>query len=221
MKLASRSSLGWPPSAAPDQPTTNGVKIHYLGTPFSVASHADCTAHVKQVRISHLANTAENYSDIAYNFLVCRHGYVYEGRGYGKRTGANGNQELNRGHYAVCVLLGSSGDTKPTDEMVDATREVISNLRAKGAGSDILGHRDGYATSCPGDAMYSLVKSGKLEPDVPTTPKDDMDPVDVWAYKGKEARDAWNFLVTASKKVSDMNIRLVELEKLIKQLLAK
>lgn len=164
MKLVSRSALGWPPSAAPIQSTTRGVKIHYLGTSFKASSHSDCTVHVKQVRASHLANTAENYSDIAYNFLVCKHGYVYEGRGYGKRTGANGNQDLNRAHYAVCALLGSSGDTEPTGEMVQAIREVVYGLREHGAGNEIKGHRDGYATSCPGDALYALVKSGKLEP---------------------------------------------------------
>lgn len=221
MKLVSRSALGWPPSAAPIQSTTRGVKIHYLGTSFKASSHSDCTVHVKQVRASHLANTAENYSDIAYNFLVCKHGYVYEGRGYGKRTGANGNQDLNRAHYAVCALLGSSGDTEPTDEMAQAIREVVYGLREHGAGNEIKGHRDGYATSCPGDALYALVKSGKLEP--LKEDEDDMPSAEevakaVWAFGIKNrfrknaATSAGTFLEYGDSHYDEIMKRLTALD---------
>lgn len=162
--FVSRSELGWPASAAPDQWSTNGVKVHYEGTYVHNGSHSECVAEVKAIRESHLANTAENYSDIAYNLLVCLHGYVFEGRGKRKRTGANGNQDLNRAHYAVCALLGNSGDTDPSPEMVDGIRWAIGYLRGNGAGSEIKGHRDGYATSCPGEPLYALVRNGSLEP---------------------------------------------------------
>jgi len=184
VKWVSRSELGWPASAAPDQATTNGVKIHYEGTPVHNETHSDCVAEVKAIRRSHLANTAEGYSDIAYNLLVCRHGYVFEGRGKGKRTGANGNQPLNRAHYAVCALLGSAGDTEPTEEMIDGLREAVQYLRDHGAGKEIKGHRDGYATACPGEPLYALVKSGKLEP-VAEAPKPAPKPKPVYApYPG-------------------------------------
>jgi len=164
MKWVSRSELGWPASAAPDQATALGVKVHYEGSPVSNATHADCVAEVKQIRSAHLANKVENYSDIAYNLLVCQHGYVFEGRGKHKRTGANGNQDLNRAHYAVCGLLGNVGDIKPTPEMIQGIRDAIAYMRANGAGSEIKGHRDGYATACPGEPLYALVKSGALAP---------------------------------------------------------
>ena len=164
MKWVSRSDLGWPASAAPEQLTTKGVKVHYEGTRVSCDDHSDCVSLVKAIRKSHLANTRENYSDIAYNLLVCRHGYVFEGRGKRKRTGANGNQDLNKAHYAVMALLGSSGDTTPTDEMIEGIKDAIAYLRSNGAGKEIKGHRDGYATACPGEPLYALVKGGKLEP---------------------------------------------------------
>lgn len=166
-----RSELGWPPSASADQLTTKGVKVHYEGTHVSNASHAECVAEVKAIRRAHLANTAEGYSDIAYNLLVCKHGYVFEGRGKRKRTGANGNQDLNKAHYAICALLGNSGDTEPSTEMLEGIRWGISYLRGYGAGREIKGHRDGFATACPGDPLYRLVKSGGLEPDGSTPPK--------------------------------------------------
>jgi len=164
MKFVTRAQLGWGASEAPDQATAKGVKIHYEGTHVSNDEHSDCVAEVKAIRLSHLANTKENYSDIAYNLLVCEHGYVFEGRGKRKRTGANGNQELNREHYAVCALLGDSGDIKPPEAMIEGIKDAIAYLRSYGAGKEIKGHRDGYATSCPGEPLYALVKAGKLEP---------------------------------------------------------
>lgn len=164
MKWVSRSELGWPASAAPTQLSTAGVKIHYEGTAVNCDTHADCVSLVKAIRKAHLANVREGYSDIAYNLLVCGHGYVFEGRGKGKRTGANGNQPLNVAHYAICGLLGNSGDTKPTAEMIAGIKEGIAYLRDHGAGTEVKGHRDGYATACPGEPLYALVKAGKLEP---------------------------------------------------------
>lgn len=168
MNWISRSDLGWPSTAAPTQVNNpRGVKIHYEGTYVPVVSHDKCAGRWTSIRNSHLANTAEGYSDVAYNLAVCRHGYVLEGRGAGHRTGANGNQPLNAEHYAVLVMIGSEGDVNPTPEAVAATREAIQYLRthAKPAGREIKGHRDGYATSCPGGPLYDLVGHGKLEPD--------------------------------------------------------
>ncbi len=184
VKFVSRSELGWPASAAPEQLTTKGVKVHYEGTDVECKDHDDCVALVKAIRKSHLANTKENYSDIAYNILVCLHGYVFEGRGRRKRTGANGNQDLNRAHYAVCALLGSKGDTVPSDAMVEGIKDAIAYLRSYGAGKEIKGHKDGYATACPGPALYALVKAGKLEPDA--APKPPAKPAPHYAaYPGK------------------------------------
>ncbi|MFE9850361.1 peptidoglycan-binding protein [Streptomyces sp. NPDC005576] len=167
MKLVTRSELGWPTSAAPTQTSTKGVKVHYEGTEVStklLTDHAECIAEWKAIRKSHLANTAEGYSDVAYNYAACPHGYLLEGRGIGKRTGANGNQPLNIAHYAIVGLIGSSGLTEPTDAMLGAIRDGIDLLRQHGAGTEIKGHRDGYATACPGGPLYTWVQKGAPRP---------------------------------------------------------
>ncbi|MET7975711.1 N-acetylmuramoyl-L-alanine amidase [Streptomyces mirabilis] len=167
MKLVTRAQLGWPASAAPTQTSTKGVKVHYEGTPVStklLTDHAECLAEWQAIRKSHLANTKENYSDIAYNYGACAHGYLLEGRGIGKRTGANGNQPLNIAHYAIVGLVGSEGLTKPTDAMLGAIRDGIELLRQHGAGNEIKGHRDGYATECPGGPLYAWVQKGAPRP---------------------------------------------------------
>ncbi|MFF0080210.1 N-acetylmuramoyl-L-alanine amidase [Streptomyces canus] len=167
LKLVTRAQLGWPASAAPTQTSTKGVKVHYEGTEVSprlLTDHAECIAEWKAIRKSHLANTAEGYSDIAYNYGACPHGYLLEGRGIGRRTGANGNQDLNKAHYAIVGLVGSSGLTQPNDAMLGAIRDGIELLRAHGAGNEIKGHRDGYATACPGGPLYAWVQKGAPRP---------------------------------------------------------
>jgi hypothetical protein len=172
MKLVSRSQWGAKPSRYDLVyiASTKGVKIHYEGTevPASLAdpaNHTKCDDRMRAIQASHLANTKEDYSDIAYNFVVCPHGYVYEGRGLHKKTAANGNQPLNIAHYAVCAMLGNSGLTKPTDLQLGGLRDAIEYLRSSGgAGTEIKGHRDGYATACPGAPLYAWVQKGAPRP---------------------------------------------------------
>lgn len=178
MKLVTRAQLGWPPSAAPTQTNTKGVKVHYEGTAVStklLTDHNACIAEWKSIRASHLANTVENYSDVAYNYAACPHGYLLEGRGLRKRTGANGNQTLNQAHYAILGLVGSSGLTEPTDAMLGAIRDGIELLRKNGAGNEIKGHRDGYATACPGGPLYAWVQKGAPRPTSSSTDSEDDD----------------------------------------------
>lgn len=160
----SRKDLGWPLSAAPlKTKKTLGVKVHYEGTKSPVRDHSYCKGYWTGIRNSHLANKAEGYSDVAYNLAVCRHGYVLEGRGIGRRTGANGNQALNANHDSIVVLYGTNDDTVSA-EVVQGLKEAIEYLRDHGTGNEIKGHRDGYPTLCPGGSLYALVKAGKLEP---------------------------------------------------------
>ena len=173
MKLVTRSA--W--SAKPAKydlayiASTLGVKVHYEGTyvPKSLAAadaHSTCAGRMRDIQASHLANTREDYSNIAYNAVVCPHGYVFEGRGLHRRTGANGTATLNTRHYAVCAMLGNSGLVQPPDAMLDGLVDAIQWLRAGGSAGDlVLGHRDGHATACPGDPLYAWVQAGAHRPD--------------------------------------------------------
>ncbi|MFG2899519.1 peptidoglycan recognition family protein [Streptomyces zaomyceticus] len=198
MAIIRRAQYGLPAtSPAAYIAKTRGVKVHYLGTPYSSRPHAQCAAYVRQIRESHLANKQENYSDIAYNHIVCEHGDAYEGRGPHHRTGANGNAALNSQDYAVCALLGSSGLTEPTDAMLHGIRDAIEDLRKNGdAGDWIGGHRDGYATDCPGGPLYAWVQRGAPRPKKPTPEEDPMalSKADiaqaVLAYREKKADEA-------------------------------
>lgn len=172
MQFVSRSDLGWPATAAAALPTALGVKVHYLGTetdPALLADHQRCVQLWKDIRASHLANRTEGYVDVAYNLASCVHGYVLEGRGAGRRSGANGGRQLNSGHYAIVALIGSKGLSEPTEALLNGLRDGIEYLQAHGAGGEIKGHRDGIATSCPGGPLYAWVQAGAPRPATPET----------------------------------------------------
>ncbi len=192
MTIVRRAEWGAKPSryALTRITSTRGVKVHYEGAGTGdLGDHGKCAPHMRALQASHLANTSENYSDIAYNYVVCPHGYAFEGRGAGYKCGANGNGTLNAAHYAVCGMVGTSGQTEPTDAMKRGILEAIAELRAKGgAGSEIKGHKDGYATSCPGPALYAWVQAGAPVPGGnPVPPVTPPKPAPIPAFPGTGA----------------------------------
>lgn len=191
MKFVQREDWGAPASSpASYLGTARGVKIHYLGTEYTPRVHSKCDDYVRSIRANHLANTTENYVDIAYTALVCEHGSVFEGRGSHKRPGANGSAALNGRDYAVCALLGSKGLTVPPPAMLTGLRDAIDWLRRDGdAGDWIGGHRDGYATECPGDELYAWVRNGAPRPGGSTPgPSEDLYRVKAGDYLAVIAR---------------------------------
>ncbi|GGW82514.1 N-acetylmuramoyl-L-alanine amidase [Streptomyces griseoloalbus] len=168
LKLVSRSQWGarayrTPNGATPYNRPRRGVKLHYLGTAYSDRAHDKCDDYVRQIQAQHM--DGNGWSDIGYSFVVCTHGYVYEGRGLKRRNSANGSTSLNEQDYAVLLMVGSSGLAKPTDAQLDGARDAIEYCRQSGPAGDWLGgHRDGYATACPGDVIYAWVKAGAPRP---------------------------------------------------------
>lgn len=166
MYFRSREQWG---ARTPDEPykditNPDGVKIHYLGEAFAPINHDECDNYMRQTQDYQMDESPEDFMDFAYSLAVCQHGYVYDGRGKGHQSGANGNEDLNAKHYGVVAFVGSVGVTEPTENMILGLQDSIAYLRRAGAGNEILGHRDGYATACPGKALYALTEDGSLDP---------------------------------------------------------
>lgn len=166
------SRAGWgakPPSRRLDRiARTRGVKVHYTGghVPASIVDdHRRCIELVLSIQRMHMAGGREQpYSDIGYNLVACPHRRIFVGRGPGVIPAANG-AGLNSQHYAVLALVGSTGFTEPNDELLHAVLDGVAYLREHGgAGREIRGHRDGYATDCPGVPLYAWVKAGAPRP---------------------------------------------------------
>ncbi len=164
---------------------TKGVKVHYTGgrvDPGVVKDHARCVTAVKAIQTMHM--DGNGWLDIAYSMVACPHRKVFVGRGPGPLTAANG-PGLNAGHYSVLALVGNAGLVEPPDGMLHGILDAIAYLREKGgAGKEIKGHRDGYATDCPGGPLYAWVKKGAPRPGgsgapATTKPEPEQKPIEV------------------------------------------
>ncbi|GAA2685526.1 peptidoglycan recognition protein family protein [Nonomuraea recticatena] len=146
-----------------------GVKYHYVGgrvEPDIVKDHGQCVALVKSIQRHHMDTNL--WADIGYSVQCCPHREIFIGRGPGVVPAANG-PGLNAQHYAILALVGDSGLVVPTDDMLHGlldARAWLMGLREEEqpCGGEVLGHRDGYGTECPGDWLYDWIRRGHPRP---------------------------------------------------------
>lgn len=149
--------------------TPDGAVIHWEGPKMGSRPHSQCGAIVRGIQAFHMG-PQRGWADIAYNLLVCEHGVIFEGRGRGKGSAANGTTDSNRRFYAICALVGQ-GDAQPA-ALIQGLKDAVALVRSWGAKNAVLGHRDTNTTSCPGDALYAQVKRGTFGTGTaPTTSK--------------------------------------------------
>lgn len=152
-----------------------GVGVHWNGPGCAaqIRTHDKCPGFIRGIQSFHMG-PQRGWSDIAYSLFICPHGDVYEGRGKGVGTAAFGSNHGNRYYYALYAMWGE-GDGPVPDALLDGLRDAVRICRGWGAGNQIIGHRDEQNTQCPGDELYSYVKTGRLEPGSKTPPKDWVD----------------------------------------------
>ena len=158
------------PSPAPTTPTH--LIVHHSATSNAVT---DYDATVRAIWDFHV-NT-NGWSDIGYNWLVAPDGTIYEGRG-DDVIGAHfcGQNSATTG---IC-LLGNYVATAPSAAALEAITQLTAwkldalSLDATAmsvhapSGLDlthISGHRDGCATTCPGDSLYVRLPTLRTEVD--------------------------------------------------------
>lgn len=181
---------------------TLGTTFHWEGPHMGTFNHDECAEHVRAIQRFH--KDTRNWADIAYNFVVCPHGYTFEGRGVGVRSAANGTTQANEDWYAVCYL-GGEGDLFTTEAKAGFLR-TVQRLRHAGAGPGINGHRDHKATTCPGDVIYKWLQVADFSG---ITPRDKAK----WQQKRDRVRD-----IAKSLKGSPIE-RAKELSRLLRQAL--
>jgi len=130
---------------------------------------------------------SSGWRDIGYNFLVDRCGNIYEGRAGGVAKPVMGAHTLgfNTDSMGIAVL-GTFVSSKPSKAAVGAIARLTAwklglfganpngktylksgggNLYPKGKNvrlNVISGHRDGFATECPGRLLYGRLGSARL-----------------------------------------------------------
>jgi hypothetical protein len=123
--------------------------------------HANCACRVRSIQNYHM--DTQGWSDIAYNWLYCRHGAIFRGRGWGVRSAATGPAN---GYTVAACFLGNDdkGRADLTPEAKEALRSIFQFVKLHTPHDvDAKGHRDFMATSCPGDELYAFLKTLKGE----------------------------------------------------------
>ncbi|WP_175440393.1 glycoside hydrolase domain-containing protein [Micromonospora yangpuensis] len=153
-----------------------GVFIHYRGNAQLNGDYPNeeaCRRDIADVYENHVGG-GEFEGDIGYNFLICPHGNIYEGRGYERGEANAGNAGLvdglgrNAGFYSICALMRAN--QHPTESMLRAYRALIEHLRTAAptrTGLRILPHSFGYETECPGNLTMYAVEGSTIDPAVP------------------------------------------------------
>lgn len=216
----SRRSRGATPSSHPIG-STLGVTLHWEGPRMGTFSHDRCADKVRGIQGFH--RDARGWADIAYNFVVCPHGWIFEGRGIGTTSAANGDTKPNADWYAVCYL-GGEGDGL-TDDGKAGMLEAVRYLRRNGAGHRVNGHRDHKSTACPGDDIYRWLQTADFDqarpaPALTQSEEDDMsldESLNVHDPKGNPTTAN----VTVREALSALVISLTEGEKAAKSYLER
>ena len=150
-----------------------GLVVHWSAYPVAVGNQAE----MDQCKtIQRLHQVDRGWNDIAYNFLVGDTGQIYEGRGFGNRSaaqGGNSREETNHNnkHYiAVCWLGGS----KPTDKPSAEARAAVSWLYEQ-VGGELRPHSSFKQTQCPGDEWRQWI----IEKNSPVSTTNNQSPPDM------------------------------------------
>ncbi|MEU3663831.1 N-acetylmuramoyl-L-alanine amidase [Streptomyces sp. NPDC032940] len=130
--------------------------------------------------------TSMGWRDIGYNFLVDKCGKIYEGRAGGVSKPVLGAHTMGfNANSTGIAVLGTYSAKKPSSAAVKAVarltawklglhgvnprgktylRSAGGNLYRKGKNvrlNVISGHRDGFATSCPGKQLYGKLRTAR------------------------------------------------------------
>ena len=135
-----------------------GLVVHWSAYPIAVGNQAEMD-QCKQIQRLHQED--RGWNDIAYNFLVGDTGQIYEGRGWGNRSaaqGGNSREEINfnNKHYvAVCWLGGINPTDKPSAKAIESVKWIYEQV-----GGELRPHSSFKQTDCPGDSWRQHIVEG-------------------------------------------------------------
>lgn len=139
-------------------PDSQGFGVHYNGPGMGLgdADHGRCYDAVRGIDEFH--EKTRGWADFAYSFACCPHGAIFEGRGWGVRTAANGTNAANGSYHAVLMLLGEGEE--PTAAQAAALVELTDEHTRRYGHTVLRPHSAFKATACPGDAVRTLLEAG-------------------------------------------------------------
>ncbi|MGC5398090.1 peptidoglycan-binding protein [Streptomyces sp. DT20] len=162
MSVSIISRATWGATPWDNNPKSSGPAAVALSSRTEFFVHYDGGTHVtrtgyaipRAIEAEHLGN---GWSGIGYNFVVDQAGNVYEGRGWTRQGAHCPNHNVT----GLGVQIAIGGDQKPSEAALAACRALYDDA-CKKTGRTLAkrGHKDGYATACPGGPLYAWVKEG-------------------------------------------------------------
>jgi hypothetical protein len=159
-----RGTVGLDPDAV------DGIAVHWPGTTDRHASQADVAAALRGWQDYHM--DGRGWSDIAYQVAVDQAGRAWTLRGFGVRSAANGDADVNR-RYGALLLVLAVGEA-PTAAMLATASEVVRDFRELYPGGTQIRPHSAVrpeGTDCPGDLVRAAIARGDLTP----RPEGDID----------------------------------------------
>ena len=143
------------PRCASGTATPNRATIHHTVTPTN--DSMTVPQRLRQIQAFHMFTNG--WCDIGYNYLVSRDGRVWRGRG-ATRIGAH-VEGHNTGNVGIS-FIGTYTSTPPTQTQMCNAARLLRRLHIDFGGislnrTDVKGHRQQGATSCPGNALYNKI----------------------------------------------------------------
>ena len=161
------------PQCPPSYCSTTHVGVHHTASSseFNSPNWSQCAANVKATQQYHMYT--RGWCDIGYNYLICVHGDIFEGREGGDDV-RGAHDGFNCGSMGVSMMgyFHSPYNQIPSVAMMNALTELTAwkcdqqsiapNASSYYSGylgqmQNIFGHRDVKSTSCPGDLLFPLL----------------------------------------------------------------
>lgn len=185
-------------SGAPRQGSARlGVAVHWPGMTFPIDDHQDCLDLLERLERAALRDATQGYTAIPYCQAACLHGYLIEGRGADRRSGANGSASANLQYGSVVALLPTTQTQLPRQLLA----ALAMSLTVQAPRGRLVTHAQlrPRPTACPGPSLTAWIGDGARVPPPPPPKVHQVQPGDtLWAlaqrYLGNGAK--WPQLAT-------------------------
>ena len=142
-----------------------GMVVHYTAVDSSNVELHWPQCYERWQRHQNYHMDVRGWNDLAYNFGMCKHGFVFEGRGWQARNGANVPE--NSSTVSVCVDV--HGDDPLDDAVIANLNATIAEAVDRGWARKLRGHYQvsTSGTACPGAMLKEAIDLGRVRLPLP------------------------------------------------------
>jgi hypothetical protein len=173
-----------PPITGPafDPSLVDGIVWHWAGGPIDMRNGEDGALRAMQA-----AYVSQRGYSLGYSYAVGPSGRCYQIRGLDFRPASNGDTATNRRAPSVLIMAANMGDDV-TDGQLRSLRWLTGWIMSQlPQATERYGHRDLWATACPGARWHADIHAGRFDPQPdlplpPIPPQEDDVMLTIWGH---------------------------------------